>query len=175
MALQILTCERLKSMTNVREERLRAWSLLLLAATVRSFAHMPLGISGRNSSHCINRTGIQRSQCMQYVPSHAFRAAMNFTACGYDNRSDVQENFWALMVWQTSCWNEFLAVVKVAVMTFFARYLTKRWQLLQDSYCNCATALSKASESNFSPAVRTPIPAPVASWALVLNLYSLFV
>ena len=25
-----------------------AWSLLLLAATVRSFAHMPLGISDRN-------------------------------------------------------------------------------------------------------------------------------
>jgi len=27
-----------------------AWSLLLLAATVRSFAHMPLGISDRNST-----------------------------------------------------------------------------------------------------------------------------
>jgi len=27
------------------------WSLLLLAATVRSFAHMPLGISDRNSSN----------------------------------------------------------------------------------------------------------------------------
>ena len=30
-------------------KRLRAWSLLLLAATVRSFAHMPLRISDRNS------------------------------------------------------------------------------------------------------------------------------
>jgi len=28
-----------------------AWSLLLLAVTVRSFAHMPLGISDRNSTH----------------------------------------------------------------------------------------------------------------------------
>jgi len=27
-----------------------AWSLLLLAATVRSFTHMPLGITDRNSS-----------------------------------------------------------------------------------------------------------------------------
>jgi len=27
-----------------------AWSLLLLAAAVRSFAHMPLGISDRNST-----------------------------------------------------------------------------------------------------------------------------
>jgi len=33
---------------SIREERLRAWSLFLLAATVRSFAHMPLGISDRN-------------------------------------------------------------------------------------------------------------------------------
>ena len=27
------------------------WTLLLLAATVRSFAHMPLGISDRNTTH----------------------------------------------------------------------------------------------------------------------------
>jgi len=40
----------LNMMTSVREERLRAWSLLLLAATVRSFAHMPLGVSDRTSS-----------------------------------------------------------------------------------------------------------------------------
>ena len=49
-ALPILTCERLNVTTSVRKERLRAWSLLLLAATVRSFAHMPLGISDRNNS-----------------------------------------------------------------------------------------------------------------------------
>jgi len=48
-ALPILTCERLNMMTSVRKERLRAWSLLLLTATVRSFAHTPLGISDRNS------------------------------------------------------------------------------------------------------------------------------
>jgi len=30
------------------ESDLVGWSLLLLAATVRSFAHMPLGISDRN-------------------------------------------------------------------------------------------------------------------------------
>jgi len=46
--LPILTCEQLNVTTSVREERLRAWSLLLLAATVRSFAHIPLGISDRN-------------------------------------------------------------------------------------------------------------------------------
>jgi len=49
VALLILTCERLNVTTSVRKERLRAWSLLLLAATVRSFAHMPLGLSDRNS------------------------------------------------------------------------------------------------------------------------------
>ena len=49
VALPILTCERLNMMTSVRDERLRAWSPLLLAATVRSFVHMPLGISDRNS------------------------------------------------------------------------------------------------------------------------------
>jgi len=32
------------------ESDLVGWSLLLLAATVRSFAHMPLGISDRNTS-----------------------------------------------------------------------------------------------------------------------------
>jgi len=32
-----------------------AWSLLLLAATVRSFAHMPLGISDRNSTKLFPR------------------------------------------------------------------------------------------------------------------------
>jgi len=52
-ALPILTCERLNVTTSVREERLRAWSLLLLAATVRSFAHMPLGISDRNNTYVL--------------------------------------------------------------------------------------------------------------------------
>ena len=33
------------------ESDLVGWSLLLLAATVRSFAHMPLGISDRNTIH----------------------------------------------------------------------------------------------------------------------------
>jgi len=46
-ALPILTCERLNVTRSVRKERLRAWSLLLLAATVRSFAHIPIGISDR--------------------------------------------------------------------------------------------------------------------------------
>ena len=37
------------------ESDLVGWSLLLLAATVRSLAHMPLGISDRNISHnCIS-------------------------------------------------------------------------------------------------------------------------
>ena len=42
--LLIFTFERLNMMTSVREKRLRAWSLLLLAATVRRFAHIPLEI-----------------------------------------------------------------------------------------------------------------------------------
>ena len=33
------------------ESDLVGWSLLLLAATVRSFAHMPLGISDRNNTY----------------------------------------------------------------------------------------------------------------------------
>jgi len=38
------------------------WTLLLLAATVRSFAHMPLGISDRNSSISIkNRKNVIHS------------------------------------------------------------------------------------------------------------------
>jgi len=49
VALPILTCERLNMMTSIHEERLRAWSLLLLAATVQRFARMPLGISDRNT------------------------------------------------------------------------------------------------------------------------------
>jgi len=32
------------------ESDLIGWSLLLLASTVRSFAHMPLGISDRNNT-----------------------------------------------------------------------------------------------------------------------------
>jgi len=32
------------------ESDLVGWSLLLLAATVRSFAHMPLGVSDRNNT-----------------------------------------------------------------------------------------------------------------------------
>jgi len=30
------------------------WTLLLLAATVRSFAHVPVGISDRNTNKCHN-------------------------------------------------------------------------------------------------------------------------
>ena len=47
VALPILTRVRLNIMTSVRDEKLRTWSILLLAATVRSLAHMPLGISDR--------------------------------------------------------------------------------------------------------------------------------
>ena len=43
VALLILTCERLNVTTSVRKERLRAWSLLLLAASVRSFARSRSG------------------------------------------------------------------------------------------------------------------------------------
>ena len=66
VALLILTCERLNVTTSVRKERLRAWSLLLLAATVRSFARMPLGISDHNrckqgiDQRIFNRKSISR-------------------------------------------------------------------------------------------------------------------
>ena len=39
------------------------------------------------------------------------------TVCCYDSRCDVYENFWDLMVWQTSCWNGCDVVLKV-VMSF---------------------------------------------------------
>jgi len=42
------------SASKQQKERLRAWSLLLLAAMVRSFARMPLGISDRNTIIKIN-------------------------------------------------------------------------------------------------------------------------
>jgi len=58
-ALPILTCERLNMMTSVREERLRARFLLLLAATVRSFARMPLRISDRNKTISMKPTHIK--------------------------------------------------------------------------------------------------------------------
>jgi len=48
------------------ESDLVGWSLLLLAATVRSFAHMPLGISDRNSAmvvDCFNDIGFRRIRC----------------------------------------------------------------------------------------------------------------
>jgi len=42
-----------------------AWSLLLLAATVRSFAHMPLGISDRNNrmNLCLNNVCYVTTRC----------------------------------------------------------------------------------------------------------------
>jgi len=56
VALPISTCERLNMMTSVHEERLRAWSLLLLAATVRSFAYkrsgFPIATGPRFYLHC---------------------------------------------------------------------------------------------------------------------------
>ena len=42
--LLMFTFERLNMMTSVREKRLRAWSLLLLAATVRRFARSRFSI-----------------------------------------------------------------------------------------------------------------------------------
>ena len=42
-------CAKNKNICKWREQAIIEWSLLLLAATVRSFAHMPLGISDRNS------------------------------------------------------------------------------------------------------------------------------
>jgi len=42
-------CAKNKNICMWRDQAIIEWSLLLLAATVRSFAHMPLGISDRNS------------------------------------------------------------------------------------------------------------------------------
>ena len=44
-------------------ERLRAWSLLLLATTVRSFVHMPLEISDRNNTKQQHMLAQNISQC----------------------------------------------------------------------------------------------------------------
>jgi len=65
VALPILTCERLNVTTSVRKERLRAWSLLLLAATVRSFVHMPLGMSDRNTLP--SQMSVFNSHMRQYI------------------------------------------------------------------------------------------------------------
>ena len=43
-------CQRLKVTIAYAKSDLGLWTLLLLAATVRSIAHMPLGISDRNNS-----------------------------------------------------------------------------------------------------------------------------
>jgi len=42
-------CTKNKNICMWREQAIIEWSLLLPAATVRSFAHMPLGISDRNT------------------------------------------------------------------------------------------------------------------------------
>ena len=57
------------------ESDLVGWSLLLLAATVRSFAHMPLGISDRNSMHAT-----------------------------FKNHWSMQLNFFATMHWHSEEW-----------------------------------------------------------------------
>jgi len=49
--LPILTCERLNITNSVSEEWSRRWILLLLAAAVRSFARIPLGLSDRSSTY----------------------------------------------------------------------------------------------------------------------------
>ena len=54
------------------ESDLVGWSLLLLAATVRS-AHMPLGISDRNTSQCAN------NQPITGPVNHNSDASINFT------------------------------------------------------------------------------------------------
>ena len=49
----------------------------------------------------------------------------------------------------------------------FAGYLNKYWLLLRDSNCNCATALSRASERKFTILYEDWYRAPLASGALV--------
>ena len=73
-----ITCERLNVTTNVRKERLRAWSLLLVAATVRSFAHMPLGISDRSTVQiCVRSVYVA-------IPPHGLYFA-HFWTSTFDN------------------------------------------------------------------------------------------
>jgi len=62
VALPILTCDRLNWMTSIREERLRAWSLLLLAVRGRSFMHRFM----RRSTSLIH-TLLKTKICMIYL------------------------------------------------------------------------------------------------------------
>jgi len=84
VALPILTRERLKVTTSVRKERLRSWSLLLLAATVRSFAHIPLGISERNTTISLWEILTKRAQFFFYMAAHV-RVAHNSHMLSYGN------------------------------------------------------------------------------------------
>jgi len=47
-------CAKNNNLYMRHEQAIRECSLLLLAATVRSFAHMPLGISDRNNTREFN-------------------------------------------------------------------------------------------------------------------------
>ena len=85
VALPILTCERLNVTTSVRNEILRAWSLLLLAATVRSFAHMPLEISDRNRQQCfcsfILLSTQHKTTWLTAISSHCLAALPSKNVC----------------------------------------------------------------------------------------------
>jgi len=48
------------------ESDLVGWSLLLVAATVRSFAHMPLGISDRNTIKDQSQKSLRQPQILRF-------------------------------------------------------------------------------------------------------------
>ena len=55
------------------------------------------------------------SMLLRMLLEQRWKAAMKRTVCCYDSRCDVYENFWDLMVWQTSCWNGCDVVLKVVM------------------------------------------------------------
>ena len=61
------------------------WTLLLLAATVRSFAHMPLGISDRNNSY----TSFHKCQVKTMVWFPTFPYLRTPDCCVQRNRMDT--------------------------------------------------------------------------------------
>jgi len=97
VALPILTCERLNATTSVRKERLRAWSLLLLAATVGSFVRMLLGISDRNKMVLWQRCGGRAEFSLHTKNVWSVRFVVQRRGCCYNLSGGV-----ALIVWFTT-------------------------------------------------------------------------
>jgi len=83
---------------------------------------------------------IQRSQYITACNCACFQSSDEFTACCYENRSDVLENCLTLMVWQTSCPIGFDVILKVVVM-IFNLYFLFTWLMIVMESGSCVAGL----------------------------------